>query len=527
MGRRKFPSNSYEPTQPRKRIRNHAKSDNTLSKYLPKVKIFKEWMAKEYPSHIDVQSGELLLVTYEQLEFYLEEMMYDSRGKETDQEKNKLILPNSLMAYWAAIKHYYTKMRVPRILIPDDSELQIDCESFFSGYKKKIASDKQNGAISSKAGKNHFTMNGYKTVCELGFYDFNVDMWCFSIFCWNLVARGETVGHLCYEHIEWENDSLVIKFPKTKNDQTGAFSDVPKHVYSNPFNYVIDPLFALGMLVMSKPCYSPCLFSDSGDITHMYGEWLRSSLAQKNDDEQTALFGALAAMFGSHSNRKGAVTYLCNAIVSGVSIISIFMRAGWSISKQHNPYFHQGDGGDHYCGRSVAGLNVLSYDFAVLPPRFDPNLPSPTIDDYRTIIPGYDDYPPSFKGVIPYAVASSIHQLSNMQANVDSHKIFRCKLFTSGFVDKYKNSIILGRFSCDVTHINATGIPAHLVSAFNLEKGIGNRLDALQNNFSEQLISLQHGVDELRGRNINTINTTTISIKNINQLLHKSKIYRY
>ena len=70
-----------------------------------------------------------------------------------------------------------------------------------------------------------------------------------------------------------------------------------------------------------------------------------------------ALFGALAAMFGSHSNRKGAVTYLCNAIVSGVSIISIFMRAGRSISKQHNPYFHQRDGGNHYCERSVAGLN--------------------------------------------------------------------------------------------------------------------------------------------------------------------------
>ena len=64
---------------------------------------------------------------------------------------------------------------------------------------------------------------------------------------------------------------------------------------------------------------------------------------------------------------------------------------------------------------------------------------------------------------MPYAVASSIHQLSNMQANVDSHKIFRCKLFTSGFVDKYKNSIIPGRFCCDVTHINATVIPAYVV----------------------------------------------------------------
>ena len=32
----------------------------------------------------------------------------------------------------------------------------------------------------------------------------------------------------------------------------------------------------------------------------------------------------------------------------------------------------------------------------------------------------------------------------------------------------------------------------------------------LENNLGKQLISLQHGVDELRGRNINTINTTTI-----------------
>ena len=124
MRRRKASTNANKPTQPRKRIRDHDKSDGTLAKYLPKVKIF-----KEYPTHIDVQSGELLLETYEQLEFYLEEMMYGSRGKENNTEKNKLILPHTLMAYWAAIKHYYTKLRVLRILIPDESELQIDCES--------------------------------------------------------------------------------------------------------------------------------------------------------------------------------------------------------------------------------------------------------------------------------------------------------------------------------------------------------------------------------------------------------------
>ena len=48
-----------------------------------------------------MHSVELLLVTYEQLEFYLEEIMYDGRDKEINPEKNKLILPNSPMAYWA------------------------------------------------------------------------------------------------------------------------------------------------------------------------------------------------------------------------------------------------------------------------------------------------------------------------------------------------------------------------------------------------------------------------------------------
>ena len=48
------------------------------------------------------------------------------------------------------------------------------------------------------------------------------------------------------------------------------------------------------------------------------------------------------------------------------------------------------------------------------------------------------------------------------------------------------------------------------MSAYNLESGICNRIEVLENSLGTQLISLQHGVDELRGRNINTINTTTI-----------------
>ena len=97
----------------------------------------------------------------------------------------------------------------------------------------------------------------------------------------------------------------------------------------------------------------------------------------------------------------------------------------------------------------------------------------------------------------------------NVEAK-DTHRIFLCKLFTGGFVDKYNDNIILGKFSCKFTCINPTGIPTHLVSTYNLECGIGNRIHMLENNLGKQLISLRHGIDELRGRNINTINTKTI-----------------
>jgi len=135
MTKRKETTRVAAADQPRKRIRDHEKSNGTLVKYLPKVKLFKEWMAREYPNHFDRTTGEVLLITYDQLENYLEEMMYNNRDKELDVEKRKCILPNSLVAYWAAIKHYYANIRVPRILIPDDSELQMDCERFFKDIK--------------------------------------------------------------------------------------------------------------------------------------------------------------------------------------------------------------------------------------------------------------------------------------------------------------------------------------------------------------------------------------------------------
>ena len=93
--------------------------------------------------------------------------------------------------------------------------------------------------------------------------------------------------------------------------------------------------------------------------------------------------------------------------------------------------FSESPGYDHYCGRLVAGLNVLSYEFAVLPPRFDPD--SPSMIAGKKLFQDTINYPPNFKSIIPFVFEASTYQLRIMKANVgsqDTHKIFRCKLFT-------------------------------------------------------------------------------------------------
>ena len=47
--------------------------------------------------------------------------------------------------------------------------------------------------------------------------------------------------------MEWADNALHIYFANSKTDQQGAQSKFPRHVSSNPIDWVICPIFALGM----------------------------------------------------------------------------------------------------------------------------------------------------------------------------------------------------------------------------------------------------------------------------------------
>lgn len=73
--------------------------------------------------------------------------------------------------------------------------------------------------------------------------------------------------------------------------------------------------------------------------------------------------------FEIHSFRKGIATYAAG-FICGPSIVSIFLRAGWSLGQVQDRYKTFSDGGEQFCGRVSCGLDLTSEQFSVLPPHF-------------------------------------------------------------------------------------------------------------------------------------------------------------
>jgi hypothetical protein len=69
---------------------------------------------------------------------------------------------------------------------------------------------------------------------------------------WNIMARCKNVVHAHILRIEWNADSLVFCFVKSKGGQTGLNSVREWHVYANPHNHKICPVLALACYIFSN-----------------------------------------------------------------------------------------------------------------------------------------------------------------------------------------------------------------------------------------------------------------------------------
>ena len=152
-----------------------------------------------------------------------------------------------------------------------------------------------------------------------------------------------------------------------------------------------------------------------------------------NDEElipASVNLGADRADLGTHSNRKGAATYLCGLSTS-LSAVNIYLRAGWSVGSVQDRYIFAGPGGDQVVGRANAGLPINSKEFAILPPHFtSEGLKMVHAIGLNNLVEGYEKFPDCFKRVAVMLVARVIYGHNFLRENLDPrHPIWNQRLF--------------------------------------------------------------------------------------------------
>ena len=325
----------------------------------------------------------------------------------------------TMQGYKSALKWLYAERNVP--FAP---EIDKWLESHIKGYKKIVAGKKQAGIMSVHEGKRPISFSGYCFLAyalmtlqaqgkKYGFME-SIFGWCFQVLAWNLVGRASNVIISVFlQHMFWREDCLVIVISQHKGDQAGDGNSKEKHVYANPTNPVICPILAIAVMILCRHRgvegrkFEEALFF--GDNVDRFGKLLALVLKDENLIPLDVDLGALRNEIGSHSNRKGASTFLCGLSIA-LSPIAVYLRAGWSLGPVQDRYIFAGAGGDQVVGRAVAGLPVHSSDFAMLPPHFTPE----GMERLREIgigrlVTNFANYPEGIKSAVPHFIASVVY----------------------------------------------------------------------------------------------------------------------
>lgn len=301
--------------------------------------------------------------------------------------------------------------------IPFDQQVEARLKGLLDGYAKTINDLRKCGLLNNKEGKRDLTWSGYKllstklmiqtpprenkrkknsTASQVNAQSWaGVPFaWTYFVLMWNLMSRSESIETIMLQHIDWNEDALVIEEQGHKGDQAGA-DKFGKHVYANPKEPSICPILAIAVLLFCCPGRGmdgrQQLFSGPSS-SERFGKVFRK-LVDKLTEEELQEVGCKANELGTHSVRKGSASFALGQ-VAGPTPVAVFLRMGQSLGKLKDRYIHPGEGADQLCGRISCGLPFSSEMFATLAPHFSKAiLGSMDMSYWNTIVPGFSNYP--------------------------------------------------------------------------------------------------------------------------------------
>ena len=127
---------------------------------------------------------------------------------------------------------------------------------FMAAMKRTITKAKADLGVELSEGKRPMTFEVYRLMCLKLFEGSNSEYLfahCFLTLEWNLMARADNIVIITVPNIEWQDDCLLIYYPKSKGNQFGERNDIPLHVYSHPDKPHLCPVLALAKYMFSSP----------------------------------------------------------------------------------------------------------------------------------------------------------------------------------------------------------------------------------------------------------------------------------
>jgi hypothetical protein len=266
--------------------------------------------------------------------------------------------------------------------------------NLFRGFFREVVLRKTRGPRNNnhlegrgnKEGKEPMSVALYKSCLEwfLGYGTRDgVFAYCFLVLTWNLSCRAGNTARMQFSDVSWNEsfDSYSVSFSHSKTDQLGDEAKYPRHLFANPLTPLVCPVLSLAMYISC--CFNTvqvpgnCLFAGANQdarFAHML------SKAVNDNWLAVARLGYIRGDIGSHSIRKGSVSYLAS-LPGGPPAAAVSIRAGWTMGKIKDIYMRYVTSGDEFVGRCLSLLSVLRTDFGISPPHF-------ISDCYEWIEPG-------------------------------------------------------------------------------------------------------------------------------------------
>ena len=391
----------------------------------------------------------------------------------------------SLSSARSAFKHLLKESNA-RLSESAEGELK----EFFAGLKRQDAQKKRANGVAPTCGKNALQFGAYRALARAMMRDGRPQLLfahCYLVLTWNLMCRSVNTANISIARIRWQGDSLAIYFALTKSDQSGERLKDPIHLYANSSMPEICPVLALALYLSYAGEGSVVRLFPGDNQAHRFSGIL-DSFFKANEQllTQHGHFGQ--EELGTHSIRKGAVTYTLGGSTAGPGIFSVTLRAQWKQGLVQEKYIKYQAAADQFCGRVVAGLDLESEQFTNLAPHFDPEDRThaealPSVFSAQLLNAGHA----GLIRVLGCGLASLVYHHDWLKTILPlGSPLLRTTLFIDdALLDRLKPLVFSGRHS---PNMKATGVTPHVTRIVKMAR-IQDVIEALSDSLHAELTS--------------------------------------